>query len=204
MAKKQAVARDPFYPDTLMYSFVYGLRYGAKMILKESLAQCLAHLKARSLEAGKLKYLVDEMSGFIGVHQSTVRRWLLGEQLPRDKRLICLQYYVSCLGYQLIELEGMPSLLCRLREAVAWGQLSLEKMTKELGLTSSEVLDILTGSGWRRLDGKASLVFKLRRLIDELYQAEEEEMIEALDQLPDMAGRDYYYRRSRQRRRRRP
>ena len=201
MPKKPTVARDPFFPDTVMYSFVHGHYTGARKVFTGDLRQCLAHLKSRGVEADRLHYLVDEISNFIGAAERTVRDWLDGVYLPKGVRLIRLQYYLSCLGYQLTEIMGMPSLLCRLREAVAWGQISPKDMAKELGLSTSKVLELLYSSSWRTIDGNVSLMLKLCRLNADLRQAEEDELMSALRELSDMAATDYCEKPSRRSRR---
>jgi len=73
-------------------------------VFKGTTAACVAHLaEATKGDLEKRKTIVS----FVGVTDSTVRRWFRGEMIPVGEPLLRLRFYMEFLGYNVAELQSL-------------------------------------------------------------------------------------------------
>ena len=144
---KPLLENDPIFPEVNLYSFTLGHPCGFQTILEASTKGCLMHLKQAAQQAGKLAYIVRELSRFTGAAERTVRDWLDGYYLPAGIKLFKVQYFLSQRGYDVAEMQHLPKHFRLLLEYIVFNKLSMERAIRKLGLTSQRaLLDVFSGN----------------------------------------------------------
>lgn len=102
--------------------------------------ECLAHYASTlSEESGKRdRKVFRQLAKFTDANVLTVYRWTRGQQGLVGLRLIKARYFLEQLGYVVVELEKLPSIMRDFGRLIAYNLFTVEEAYRDLGFPRSD------------------------------------------------------------------